>query len=357
MLATLPAALAGQAPRSRPKANPLPAVGEFVRFVDPITETFVVRLTALSSASFLPAAVNRFVSVKERYLVFSSDRNGSASPFQVDLRTGVLRQLATTAKLATDSLCLDPKERWVYFVDDEQLKRVEAGRKESRRQAAETVASDVSQFSMAPGGEIFVVRAGQVQRIERSDFVTIASEAGAICVAQPGAKGCLFSREISAMDREFWYAAAGGGKPVLLAKGSIADPFWTPDGQTILFLRDVATPNATLAEIHEVGLDGMHERCVTPTSQFGSFAPNFDGSVFVGASRSKAQPTVILLLRSAKRELTLCQHRAQQAASVTPAFSPDARRVYFQSDHEGKSAIYSVNVELLVEPSTEGQSG
>jgi len=357
MLVTLPATLAGQVSRSRPKANPLPAVGEFVRLVDPITETYVVRLTALSSASFLPAARNRFVSVKERYLVFSSDRNGSAAPFQVDLRTGVLRQLATATKLAADSLCLDPKERWLYFLDDGQLRRVEAGRKEMRHQAAEPVASEVRKFSIAPGGEIFVARGATLQRLEHGDPVTLATGVGEICLAQPGAKGCLFSREISELEREFWYAALGAGKPVLLAKGRIADPFWAPDGQTIVFLRDVATPNATLAEIHEVGLDGMHERCVTPTSQFASFAPNFDGSVFVGASRSKAQPTVILLLRSAKRELTLCQHRSSHPASVSPAFSPDARRVYFQSDHEGKSALYSVNVELLVEPASESQSG
>jgi oligogalacturonide lyase len=80
------------------------------------------------------------------------------------------------------------------------------------------------------------------------------------------------------------------------------------------------------------------------------FAPNADASVFVGASRSKAQPTVILLLRSTKREMTLCEHHDTHPKSVAPTFSPDSRRVYFQSDHEGKPALYSVNVELLVEP-------
>jgi hypothetical protein len=119
----------------------------------------------------------------------------------------------------------------------------------------------------------------------------------------------------------------------------------------VLFLRDVSNkPGLKLTEIHRVALDGLKESCVAPTSAFASFSPNFDATVFVGASRSKAQPNVILLLRSAKRELTLCQHHATNAAAVTPVFSPDARRVYFQSDQEGTPAIYSVNVELLVEP-------
>jgi Tol biopolymer transport system component len=144
---------------------------------------------------------------------------------------------------------------------------------------------------------------------------------------------------------------------VLLAKGSVSSPCWSPDGQSVLFLRDTVTPTATLAEIHQVGLDGTGERCVAPTSQFASFSTNFDGSVFVGASRSKAQPNVVLLLRSAKRELTLCQHHSSHPAAVSPAFSPDARRVYFQSDEEGKPAIYSVNVELLVEPPGEDGEG
>jgi hypothetical protein len=70
----------------------------------------------------------------------------------------------------------------------------------------------------------------------------------------------------------------------------------------------------------------------------------------VGASRSKAQPNVVLLLRSAKREMTICQHHASHPLTVWPSFSPDSKRVYFQSDEEGKPAIYSVNVEQLVEP-------
>lgn len=350
MLAALPVSLAAQVSRSRTKAKPLPTVGEFVRFVDPTTETLVVRLTNLNYSNFLPAACNRFVSLKERYLVFSSDRNGPAAPFQVDLHTGVLRHLTTATNLATDSLCLDPKERWLYFLDGGQLKRVELVKREFKPKTAESVAAEVSAFSIAPNGELFVVSAGKLQRVEHNNTVTLAAGASRICLAQPGSSGCLFGRDVSATEREFWYAKAGTAKPVLLAKGGISDPFWSPDGQKLVFLRDVATPNVTVAEIHEVGLDGMNERCVAPTSQFASFAPNFDGSVFVGASRSKAQPNVVLLLRSAKREMTLCQHRASHPAMVSPAFSPDARRVYFQSDEEGKPAIYSVNIELLVEP-------
>lgn len=119
-----------------------------------------------------------------------------------------------------------------------------------------------------------------------------------------------------------------------------------------MFLRDVPKNGVFLSEVREVKPEEGKERCVSQTSQFAAFAPNEDDSVFVGASRSKAQPNVILLLRSAQRELTLCEHHASHPAEVKPAFSPDSRRVYFQSDRDGKSAIYSVNVEQLVEPTT-----
>ena len=67
------------------------------------------------------------------------------------------------------------------------------------------------------------------------------------------------------------------------------------------------------------------------------------------ASRSTASPTILLLLRITQRELTLCEHKASHPETTAPRFSPDAQRIYFQSDRDGKPAIYCVHVERLVE--------
>ena len=71
--------------------------------------------------------------------------------------------------------------------------------------------------------------------------------------------------------------------------------------------------------------------------------------MFVGASASKASPAVLLLLRSVRRELTLCEHRASDPSMVMPRFTPDSQRVLFQSDKNGHMAIYAVDVERFVE--------
>ena len=85
------------------------------------------------------------------------------------------------------------------------------------------------------------------------------------------------------------------------------------------------------------------------TTQFVAFNRNADTSVFVGASGSKASPYLLLLVRSVKRELPLCQHRASDPRQVTSFFSPNSQRVIFQSDRDGKMAIYSIAVDRLVE--------
>jgi oligogalacturonide lyase len=328
--------------------RPLPQAGEFVRFLDPATETPVVRLTNPATSSLLPAPSNRFISSKRRFLLFSSDRTGTPTPFQLDLRSGRLRQLAQTSGLVARSLCMEDSERFVYFVDRGALKEVAIGNLKSR-----TLAEEVSAFSAGKSSSgIALVRNGRLEQLGGASSMlaeNIGSSFGPLL--RPGGKGCFFVRDVSAEEREFWYAPLGEAtnKPILLASGRLSNPIWSPDGHSLLFLSEVQK-NVLLSEVHEVIPEAPAEQRVTPTSQFASFAPNGDASVFVGASRSKAQPNVVLLLRAVKRELTLCEHRASQPKSVSPLFSPDSRRVYFQSDHEGKSALYSVNVELLVEP-------
>ena len=330
---------------SKKKPKELPQAGEFVRLQDPVTETNLVRLTSLSSSSQLPAPSNRFISLRGRFLIFSSDRSGSFSPYLLDLRTGGVRQLAETTGLTSSSLCLDQSERALLFVENGTLKELQLSSKHIR-----TVAEGVSAFAIASSvTDLLIVRDGKLQRLPGDTLADNVQSAGMI---RPGGEGCLFERSAAA-DSEFWYAPfSNPARPILLARGKVRFPFWAPDGNALFFLRDVQRSGGSFAEIWRSALSPGSEECLSATSQFAAFAPNGDASVFVGASRSKAQPTVVLLLRSSKRELTLCEHHATDAASVKPVFAPDSRRVYFQSDREGKPALYSINVELLVEPTT-----
>ncbi len=353
LLSMLPGGCLAAAVNSIPKTQTLPQAGEFVRFADPTTENTVVRLTSPAYAHFLPAPANRFVSLKPRVLYCSSDRlNGRLAPFQVDLRTGAIRPMAETQALDPASLTLEPQGRFLYFLDGGSL--VEAavnGKRESKR--LEILARDLTSFGIGSSrAELFAIRAGKLHQVQGESPAVLAEDAAGPCVVRPGGSGCLFSRPLDSEESELWYAAASSatGRPVLLARGRVSDAWWSSDGHSVLFLRQVPKNNVFLSEIHEVIPEDGAERCISTTSQFAAFAPNGNDSVFVGASRSKAQPNVVLQLRSPEREFTLCEHRATQPLEVRPAFSPDSRRVYFQSDREGKSAIYSVNVEQLVEP-------
>ncbi len=351
LLGLIPSALLAASSRTRNrKSKPLPANrGEFVRFADPTTENAVVRLTAPAHASFLPAEQNRFVSSREAFLVFSSDRSGECAPFQVNLRTGALTQLAETKGLANRAIALDDKARRMYFLHSDILEEVDLRHLHTRR-----LAEDVADFHVGGlNNEIVIRRQNHLERLTGRVTEPLVDDVSSRGVVRPTGEGCAFCRTVTEDQHEFWYAPFGGGKPVLLARGNISCPYWRPDGRTLLFLRQVQHPGFLASELREVALDGSPEVLVSRTSQYAAFAPNSDGSVFVGASRSKAQPDIVLLIRDVQREMVLCEHRARKAETVSPAFSPNSQRVYFQSDHEGQFAIYSVNVELLVERTTD----
>jgi oligogalacturonide lyase len=341
--------LASQTTKTGKSHAPLPAHGEFFRFADGVTENVVVRLTSPMHQSLLPEPGNRFVSSREGFLVFSSDRAGVFAPFQANLKSGVITRIAETKNLTPRSLSLDSRERQLYFVDDTSLKAVDLQHRKPR-----TLLEGVSDYHVAGRRNALVVRiGGKLSKWSPDETTALADHVSSRGLVSPLENGCVFSRQEIEGENQFWFVPFSGDNPRLLAKGKISYPYWRPDGQALIFLRQVDLKAYIASELREVCLDGSPEHIVAETSQFASFAPNGDGSVFVGASRSRAQPDVILLLRSARREMVLCEHKAASPLSVCPVFSPNSQRVYFQSDREGKSSLYSVNVERLVDQTEE----
>jgi oligogalacturonide lyase len=137
-----------------------------------------------------------------------------------------------------------------------------------------------------------------------------------------------------------------------LADGQAAGAAWSPDGRTVLYL-NVPADSHKLRNLREFTPDTNEDKAISDTTQYACFERNADGSVFVGASGSKASPHVLLLLRAVHREFTLCEHRASDPSMVSPIFSPNSQAVFFSSDQHGKPAIYRIAVDRLVEETEE----
>ncbi len=271
------------------------------------------------------------------------------APCQIDLRTGLVRTLAEASALDPASLAVDAAGRTLYFLDGGALSEAALNSRREKRKP-EVLVRNVTAFGLGTSrAQLFYIADGKLQQFQKQAENVLADGAEDFCLVRPGGGGCLFARQ-----REYWYASAtAGAKPVKVAGGRISQPHWSADGNSVLLLRDVPVNQVFVSTICEVPIESLTERCVAKTSQFATFAPNANDSVFVGASASKAQPNIVLLLRVTGRELTLCEHRTREASDARPVFSPDSRRVFFQSDRAGRSVIYGVNVERLVEQTNE----
>ena len=328
---------------------------EIKRYKDAATEFDVYRLTDPAHESRLPSYYGRVFPRNGNSLIYSSDRSGSVQAYRLDLKNGQSRTLTEAGGLAADSLAL-ADERNICYLDGRSLFLANLGTLRTREvyRIDETfepghgfsITEDglyAALIEQKPGSSrlrLIAMRTGVATTLaEASDPISDP-------LPRPKRSGMLYRRG----NHELWLVNFDGAqnRKLRLAEGSLGPAVWSADGRTVLYLNFPATAKQ-LNNIRECTPDTNDDKFISNTTQFVAFNRNGDSSVFIGASGSKASPYVLLLVRSVKRELTLCEHRASDPRITAPMFSPNSQRIFFQSDRDGKLAIYAMTVDRLVE--------
>jgi oligogalacturonide lyase len=350
-LSLLPAAAWGFAPE---KNAILPS--EIVRYLDPATEFPVVRLTDPAHTSYLPSYYARAVARKGGFLLYSNDRSGTFQLYRLDLKNGQSHQITSAEKLEPRAVTLMPDEKSCCYVADGALIHTNLSGPRERpvyripdgfENAGGLSVSEDGLYALLIEKNAVKWRLRLVSMARGSATTVVESDVPlADASPRPHRSGLLYRRG----ERELHVVNYDGAQNqnLRVAAGGIGPAMWSADGRTVEYLSFPEEPGQ-LNTIREYVADTNEDRLVAKTTQYAAFGQNSDSSVFVGASRSKASPYLLLLVRSVKRELTLCEHKCSDPALVAPIFSPSSQRVYFQTDRHGKPAIYSMNIERLVE--------
>jgi oligogalacturonide lyase len=328
---------------------------EIHRYSDPSTELEVYRLTSPGVSSFLPASYERAVARRGGFLLYASDRLGPLQIFRLDLKTGESYQVSEAAALDCSSITLLPGERSCCYFDGPSLRQGLFGEREIyrvpdgwERCPGFAVTDDGMRALLAekPAGKAATKSRLRKISLAKGPAETILEADSEISVPLPRPKRAqvLYKR-----DGGVWLVNLDGQQNRRLKTESAGPVLWTPSGRTFVYLHFPGANSGELNTLREHTPDENTDRVLAKTSQFVAFGENGDASVFVGASRNKASPTVLLLLRAARREFTLCEHKASDPAAVSPIFAPDSQSVFFQSDRDGKPALYRIHVDKLVE--------
>ena len=340
------------------KGNTFPS--DWRRYSDPTTEMDVYRLTDPAYSSTMPAYYNRGIARSSGWMLFCCDRGGSPQAFHMDLKSGGTRQLTESEGVDGTSIALLPDNRSFCYFAGRSLHIVNLVTPRDRKlyEVPEGWERGVG-MSVGPDGThaTFVERRGESRRLR---MVALAQGTARTVVETPAEMGDPIARFRRAQilyrqaDEALWLVGSDGkqNRRLKLAAGRVGAADWAADGKTVLYL-NIPEDRTQLNAIREYTPDTESDKLVAKTSQFATFGFNRDTSVFVGASRNAASPDVLILLRVTRRELTLCEHKASHPETVAPVFAPDSQRIYFQSDRDGKPAIYCMHIEKLVEK-TEG---
>jgi oligogalacturonide lyase len=328
------------------------------RYADPTTEFPVFRLTDPQHTSALPPHYARAVSRKGNFLLYASDESGSTQAYRLDLKTGQSRLLTDAESFNPACFSLLADDRSFCYADGGRVYLSSLTSLRPRQVYQTQEGYQPSALSITDDGlsAALVERKGsrnRLQWIRMIDGMAAALAEGDEEMSDPAPR----PRRASVLYRRaggVWLANIDGKQNYRLktADGQAASATWNPDGRTVLYLNIPGDPHR-LRNIREFTPDTNEDKALSDTTQYACFERNADGSVFVGASGSKASPYVLLLVRAVQREFTLCEHRASDPTKVSPIFSPNSQNVFFSSDQHGKPAIYRIAVDKQVESTEE----
>lgn len=333
------------------------AGSEIRRYLDPSTEFPVLRLTNPAHAAWLPPPGQRAVARRGNTLLYASDRSGSVEAWRMDFHNGQSHRLTEAEALDRTSLTLTPDQRSFCFVDGRNvsIRGLEGGRTRVVYRVPDTHEAEGG-FSLSLDGSFCTLaeKAGEERRLRLIRLAgntarTLVETRARINAVAPRPDG---SELLYVSEGGLWVAPleGGGGKRLQTPGGSAGPVYWSQNGAGILYL---ATGGAQPGAIRQINPATGDDQLVTATTRAVTFAPNFDDTVFAGVSGSHVSPYVFLSLRSPRRELTLCEHRATDPRKCDPVFSSDSQHLFFMSDGEGQPAIYVMNLERLLEKTEE----
>jgi oligogalacturonide lyase len=324
---------------------------ESKRTVDPATEFEILRLTdPARSNCYLPPQPLRCFGRGDS-LLYCSDRYGAMQAYRMDLGTGESEQITQAVNLDRATAGFLPDGRNVLYFDGRTLR---AGTNKARDLYAVAEGwQRFGSFAVAQDGNhaFFVETDGKQYRLRmvglrRPAVSTVVESAEPIYGVRPRTRraGVLYWRD----DGLYLVNYDGAqNRKLRTADGLVRQALWTGDGRTAVYLN--APRERGLPEIRECTPDSNEDKLIGRTSVFLNFAINGDASVFAGVSGNKGSPHILLLVRAAARELTVAEHKATDPSSVVVSFAPNSQRLYYHTDREGKTAIYSIGLERLVE--------
>lgn len=340
-----------------PKGQLLPSGAK--RYLDPLTEREVWRLTPLSSPHFLPHTYQRFTTQKNNFLLLAERQGEETHARRLDLPSGRMTQLTQGPGLAGFSLCLAPDERSFFYLQNGTLRQMglrtlrdrEIWRSEENwRLTGDLSISIDGRYAAVVETNDVLHRLRAIETFKGKNWILV-EEKSRLRRPQLRPKRDQVLYSLADPHRLFLVNLDGKQKQAVRFPEPVEEigpEYWTGDGKLLGYVHYFNRKSTARTYNPDTREDTLLGRC----TQFWGVMGNADNSALAGESRSKAGPNIYVLFPLVDREITVCEHassRSSPEVEPRPAFSPDSQWIYFNSDREGAPAVYRAGVADWVE--------